>query len=412
MSAIQKIKGFADLFPPESDIFTFLESCAREVFGRYGFAELRTPLLERTELFSRGIGGETDVVQKEMYTFQDKGERSVTLRPEATAGVVRAAIEAGEAALSGKFFTMGPMFRYERPQKGRMRQFHQINAEVFGVDSPLADAEVLLLLASFLTRVGLTGLAFEVNSLGCRECRPRFHEALNAYFASLDASALCADCQRRMQTNPLRVLDCKVPACKAVVAGAPSIQDHLCEDCRAHFDTVLSVLSASGLAFSINPRLVRGLDYYVRTTFEVTSTAIGSQSAVAGGGRYDGLVEQLGGPKVPGIGFACGMERLALLLSDSLAPTPPDFYLAVLDEASLAAGLLFAEKLRAAGLRGEVAKEAKKLKRQLAHASKVGARTCLILGPDEAAAGTIVAKDLASGQQTTYPQADYLEQLT
>jgi histidyl-tRNA synthetase len=278
VNAIQKIKGFADLFPPESDKFTFLEKTAREVFSRYGFSELRLPILEKTELFARSIGEETDVVQKEMYTFADRKERSLTMRPEATAGAVRAYIESGLAGKGGisKFFTFGPMFRYERPQKGRMRQFHQINAEVFGVASPQADAELILMLASFLTAAGLTELQFELNSLGCRDCRPSYKFALTRYYQNLDKAALCADCLRRAETNPLRVLDCKVPECKAATANAPVITDHLCADCREHFRTVVSILSRAGLAYSLNPRLVRGLDYYVRTTFEVTSGAIGS----------------------------------------------------------------------------------------------------------------------------------------
>jgi len=412
MTAIQRIKGFSDLFPPDSDVFSFLEATAREVFARYGVEELRTPILEKTELFARGIGGETDVVQKEMYTFEDKGGRSVTMRPEATAGVVRAFIESGLHAPERvhKFFTIGPMFRYERPQKGRLRQFHQINYEVFGTDAPHCDAEVMLMLAEFLTRVGLTGLSFEVNSLGCPECRPAFHQRLADYFAGLDKGRLCADCLRRTATNPLRVLDCKMPECKAVVDQAPRMGDSLCPTCKTHFATVLGILDAAGLAYEQNPFLVRGLDYYQRTTFEVTSTAIGAQSAVAGGGRYDGLVELLGGPKVPGVGFAIGMERLALLLAGREAGRR-DFYLAVLDDRALDQGLLLAQKLRQRGLRGEVAFTAKSPKSQLRLANKLGVRTCLLLGSEELAAGTIVVKNLETGEQATWPQEQYLADL-
>ncbi len=412
MAPIQKIKGFADLFPPESDTFSFLEATAREIFSRYGFGELRTPILEKTELFARGIGGETDVVQKEMYTFEDKGGRSVTMRPEATAGVVRAFIESGMYAPERvfKYYTIGPMFRYERPQKGRLRQFHQINCEVFGTDAPHCDAEVMLMLATFLTRVGLPGLSFEVNSLGCPECRPTFHQRLGQYFSGLDKGRLCADCLRRTATNPLRVLDCKVAECKAVVNEAPRIADSLCPACKAHFETVLAILDASGLAYAQNPFLVRGLDYYQRTTFEVTSTDIGAQTAVAGGGRYDGLVELLGGPKAPGVGFAIGMERLALLLSGRETPRK-DFYLAVLDEKALDQALLFAQKLRERGLSGEVSFAAKSPKSQLRLAGKLGVRTCFLLGGDELAAGTIVVKDLDGGSQTVVSREQYLAEL-
>lgn len=412
MSTIQKIKGFADLFPPESDSFSFLESAAREVFSRYGFGELRTPILEKTELFARGIGGETDVVQKEMYTFEDKGGRSVTMRPEATAGVVRAFIESGQYVPERvfKYFTIGPMFRYERPQKGRLRQFHQINCEVFGTDAPHCDAEVMLMLATFLTRVGLTGLSFEVNSLGCPECRPAFHQRLADYFSGLDKGRLCADCLRRTATNPLRVLDCKVAECKAVVNEAPRIPDSLCGPCKSHFDTVLAILDAAGLAYSLNPFLVRGLDYYQRTTFEVTSTNIGAQTAVAGGGRYDGLVELLGGPKVPGVGFAIGMERLALLLSGREAARM-DFYLAVLDDKALDQGLLFAQKLREKGLSGEVSFAAKSPKSQLRLANKLGAKSCLLLGGEELANGSIVVKNLETGDQASISRDQYLADL-
>jgi len=412
VNAIQKIKGFADLFPPESDKFTFLEKTAREVFSRYGFGELRLPILEKTELFSRGIGEETDVVQKEMYTFKDRKDRSLTMRPEATAGAVRALVDSGLAGKGGvsKYFTFGPMFRYERPQKGRMRQFHQINAEVFGVASPQADAELILMLSSFLTAAGLTALNFELNSLGCHDCRPGYKAALSAYYASLDKAALCADCLRRSETNPLRVLDCKVPECKAATANAPLITDHLCADCRVHFEAVLDVLTRTGLTYSLNPRLVRGLDYYVRTTFEVTSGAIGSQSSVAGGGRYDGLVPLLGGPQVPSVGFACGMERLSLLLPEP-APARCDFFLACLDQSALNDALLFAQALRDKGLSGEVALEAKSVKSQMRQAGKLGAATSFILGAEEAASGTIGVKDMASGSQTSVDRAKYLSSL-
>lgn len=413
---VQRIKGFADLLPPESDLFSRLAQTAREVFAAYGVKELATPILEHTELFARGIGDETDVVQKEMYTFEDKGKRSVTLRPEATAGVVRAFVDSGLYAPERvfKFFTTGPMFRYERPQKGRMRQFHQLNVEVFGADSPMADAELILMLADYLQRVGIQSVTIELNSLGCPDCRPQFHQSLTQYFDDVDEAALCQDCLRRKVTNPLRVLDCKVPGCKEIAAKAPSIADSLCGDCRVHFAAVTSTLDAAGQAYELNPFLVRGLDYYQRTTFEVVATGIGAQASVAGGGRYDGLVELLGGPKAPGVGFALGMERLALLLEGSMQPAAPDFYIAVLpgsdsDDTALTQGLLLARRLRAAGLSGEAAYAAKSLKSQMRLADKLGTGLVVILGPDELANSTALVKDLPTGtQREAAPWADLL----
>ena len=412
MSSVQKIKGFADMFSPDSDAFTFMEGIGREVFGSFGYTELRTPILERTELFKRSIGDETDVVQKEMYTFDDRKGRSLTMRPEATAGVMRAYIEANMHAQEqvAKLFTFGPMFRYERPQKGRMRQFHQINCECLGPVEPHADAEVILMLMTFLTRIGLTDLSLEINSLGCRECRPKYNDALKAFFAKLDTSALCEDCRRRMDTNPLRVLDCKVPACKELTKDAPTILEHNCPECADHHAKVLSVLDRAGLKYIQNVRLVRGLDYYNRTTFEVVSGSIGAQASVAGGGRYDGLIKQLGGPDVPGIGFACGMERLALMLGERAA-AQPDFYIAVLDDNGLEVALMLAQALREAGNVGELAFAAKSMKAQMRQASRKNARKVLILGGDELATSTVVVKDMASGEQVSVPMAEIVEHI-
>jgi histidyl-tRNA synthetase len=409
MSSVKKIKGFADMFSPDSDRFTFLENTARSVFSKYGFGELRTPILERTEVFAKGIGEDTDVVGKEMYTFPDRKGRSLTMRPEATAGVMRAFIESKRYQPGGvyKLCTMGPMFRYERPQKGRMRQFHQINCETLGSDSPLADAEIILMLNEFLLGAGLDKLTFEVNSLGCNDCRPGFRQALIDFFAAIPEEELCDDCKRRRETNPLRVLDCKVERCKKAIEGVPELPDHLCDKCREHFAVVLEVLDASQIAYVRNPRLVRGLDYYQSTTFEVVSGDIGSQASVAGGGRYDGLVKLLGGPDVPGVGFACGMERLALLLEakDGGKTPQPDFYIALLDERGLQAGLLLAQKLRAEGLSGECALAAGSMKSQLRRAGKMDAKYALILGGDELDDKTVVVKNLQSGGQSTVPWA-------
>lgn len=405
MAQIQAIKGFADLFPDESRLFTRMEAAARAVFPRYAYGELRTPLMEYTDLFCRSIGTETDVVQKEMYTLADSRGRSLTLRPEATAGVMRAYIEHGVHAREAvsKFFTIGPMFRHERPQKGRMRQFHQINCECLGPKEPEADAELICMLMDFLGALGLKDLTLQINSLGCPSCRPKYRAILRDWLASLSSDVLCEDCRRRMETNPLRVLDCKVPSCREHTASAPRILDHNCPECRAHFESVTRNLKAQGVAFEINHRLVRGLDYYCRTTFEVVSGNIGSQGSVAGGGRYDGLISSLGGPEVPGLGFACGMERLALLLADMPdqdAPRP-DFFLAVLDDACRDAAFALAQRLRAAGLAGSLAFEPRSVKSAMRQADKSRARYALLIGPDELAAGTVVVKNMETGEQRT-----------
>ena len=408
--SIARIKGFADMFPPDSDQFTRIENTARGVFGRYGFVELRTPLLEFTELFCRSIGEETDVVQKEMYTFPDRKERSLTLRPEATAGVMRAYIESGLTNREpvSRLFTTGPMFRYERPQKGRMRQFHQINCECLGSHSPMADAELVSMLLRFLSDLGLTDLTLKINSLGCSECRPKFKAALLEYLKGVDRDALCPDCARRVETNPLRVLDCKQPGCRAITDNAPKLIDYNCPECRAHFDTVLQLLDGQGLAYELDHRLVRGLDYYCRTTFEVVSGSIGAQAAVAGGGRYDGLVKSLGGPDVPGVGFACGMERLALMMGAGSAAAS-DFYLVAMDAQSRTQGWLLAQNLRNAGLTGEMNFSEGGFKSLMRQAGKSGAKHCLIIGPDEAAQGTVVVKNLESGEQCSMPQTGVLQ---
>ncbi len=400
MNSYTRIKGFADMASPEIEVMRYVERTARDIFGRFGYRELSIPILEKTELFSRSIGDETDVVQKEMYTFPDRKGRSLTLRPEATAGVMRAYIENRLFAReqTTKLFTLGPMFRYERPQKGRMRQFHQVNAECLGPVAPQADVETMLMLWLFLRELGLDEVSIELNSLGCAACRPAYREALNAFLSGLDSSKLCEDCVRRVLSNPLRVLDCKAPGCKELVADAPVVTDYICAECRDHFEVVTGLLLAAGLPYRPNPRLVRGLDYYVRTTFEVVSGNIGAQSSVAGGGRYDGLVHALGGPDVAGVGFACGMERLLLLLSAPKAPEL-DFFLAVLDPLGLNKGLLLAQRLREEGLSGEAAFMARSVKSQMREANKCNARACLLLGAEELANDTVVVKDMKSGNQ-------------
>jgi histidyl-tRNA synthetase len=400
MSKIQTIKGFADLFAPQSKLYTFMEDTARRVFGAYGYHELRIPLMEYTELFQRSIGAETDVVQKEMYTFPDRKGRSLTLRPEATAGVMRAYIEHNCQARESvsKFFSCGPMFRYERPQKGRMRQFHQLNCECLGAHEPQVDAEVLLMLMFFLKELGFEELRPEINTLGCRECRPAYREVLGKFLRRIDPATLCEDCRRRMETNPMRVLDCKAPICRELTQKAPALHDHVCRDCDSHFVQVLEILTAAAVPFVRNPRLVRGLDYYMRTTFEVVSSSIGAQGSVAGGGRYDGLAAQLGGPDVPGIGFACGMERLALMMTDISAPRP-DFYIAPLVSCALNTALAIAQTLREAGLGGEFSFGVKSLKSQMRQASRLDARFCLLLGETELSRDEILIKSMDTGEQ-------------
>lgn len=401
-----RLKGFADMFADQSALFTRMESAARTIFPRYGFGELRTPILERTGLFQRSIGSETDVVQKEMFTFEDRAGRSLTMRPEATAGVMRALLEAG-LAKSGqvaRVFTMGPMFRYERPQKGRMRQFHQINCECLGSDSPYADAELICMLLNFLDNLHVPGLALKMNSLGCPACRPAYMDNLKKYLGELDKDSLCEDCRRRMDTNPLRVLDCKHDACHALALAAPRLLDHVCDNCREHFQLVTELLKERNVDIAIDHLLVRGLDYYMRTTFEVVSNQIGAQTAVAGGGRYDGLVAQLGGPAVPGVGFACGMERLSLLMAaDGLAK--PDFYIIALGARLRPKAFALAQELRKDGFSGEMSYAdggMKSLMRQAAHS---GASFCLILGEDEDSRREITIRNMADSTQECVPQS-------
>jgi histidyl-tRNA synthetase len=412
MHQISKIKGFTDLIWPEVSKYAYMENTARAVFSAYGYREIRVPVLEKTELFARSIGEETDIVQKEMFTFPDRKGRLLTLRPEATAGIARAYLDNTmySREQTTKVFTFGPMFRYERPQKGRQRQFHQVNAELFGTHSPQADAELITMLWRYLHELGLSNLELHLNSLGCPQCRPEFSRHLQEFLATQPTQDLCPDCQRRQHTNPLRILDCKVPNCQKTAEQAPKIGDNLCAQCQAHFDSVQKVLQACPVPYVLNSRLVRGLDYYQRTTFEVVSRDIGAQSSVAGGGRYDGLVQQLGGPSCPGIGFACGMERLALLM-DYPQESVPDFYLAVLDPAALDQGQILALGLRGHNFQGEVSFEARGPKSQLRLANKLKARFCLLLGTEELENKTIVVKDMQSGDQRTWPQSDLVAAL-
>jgi histidyl-tRNA synthetase len=407
---ITRIKGFSDILPGEVELWQTAESAARQIFRAYDFAEIRIPILEKTELFSRSIGETTDIVEKEMYTFEDRDSRSVeaadsaklTLRPEGTAGVVRAYIE-GEMFKTEpvrKLYYMGPMFRRERPQKGRMRQFHQIGAEALGRSDPLIDTEILLLLNDLFHALGLTEPALQINSLGCNDCRPKYREVLLAFLRQ-HQNELCANCQRRIERNPLRALDCKEPGCIRATQDAPSILDWLCAACRDHFATVQRLLSATGVSFAVNSRMVRGLDYYCRTTFEWTTALLGSQSAVAAGGRYDGLVQELGGPAIPGVGFALGVERLTMLLNMQDRPLPggPSVYMVWVGEKARDWAFPVVHRLRQKGLPVEMEGEGRSLKSQMRRADKFKAGSVVIIGDDELNKGAVLLRDMASKQQ-------------
>ena len=398
--AITGIKGFNDILPGEVETWQKIESTARRVFGMYGFSEIRIPTLEKTELFCRSIGDATDIVEKEMYSFVDKGENRVTLRPEGTASVMRAFIEHKLHALDAvtKLYYLGPMFRYERPQKGRYRQFHQIGAEVIGVHDPLVDAQVLVMLCHLFAEFGLTEPTLEINSLGCPACRPAYRQALQA-FLEQRVESLCEDCRRRLTTNPLRALDCKVPGCKEATADAPSMLDNLCGDCADHFGQTRQYLDGAGTPYRINPRMVRGLDYYTRTTFELVTGLLGSQSAVAAGGRYDGLVADLGGPALPGIGFALGVERVALLVGKDEAANGPELFIAALGGEARQRSFSLMSDLQRRGISVEMDYEGKSLKSQMRRADKLHARYVLIVGESEVAAGTAQLKNMGEGTQ-------------
>jgi histidyl-tRNA synthetase len=409
---IQAVRGTRDILPDEVGAWHRAEAAARELLARYGYRELRTPVFEQTELFARGIGAETDIVSKEMYTFADRDESSLTLRPEATAGIVRAVIEHNlmntDAAL--RVYAIGPMFRRERPQKGRYRQFHQLDVEAFGFTSPTIDAEVVELALAFLEACGVRERQLVLNSVGDGACRPAYFERLQRALREL-APSLCGDCQRRVETNPLRVLDCKVPQDQAAIDTLPRITDHLCAPCAEHFGEVRRQLDLLGIAYRLNHRLVRGLDYYVRTTFEVTSSALGAQSSVLGGGRYDGLVKELGGPDLAGIGFAVGMERLVSLVPPRAAEPRCDVFLMPLAAGALDPALRLQRRLRAAGWRVLLDPEGRSFKSRMKQADKLGARFAAILGDDEMARGVWTLRDMARSEQRDVTEDEILEHL-
>jgi histidyl-tRNA synthetase len=416
---IRAVRGTRDLLPPETAVWNFVEEKVREVFRAYNFQEIRTPIFESTELFARGVGEDTDIVSKEMYTWEDRGRaesdkgQSLTLRPEATAGIVRAYIEhnLGERGVN-KLYCIGPMFRRERPQKGRYRQFYQIDAEVIGPpssgsESPARDAEVLEMIATLLGRLGVKGWSLELNSVGCKEDRARFNEALRKALKPV-VGQMCSDCQRRAVTNPLRVFDCKVPADQPIIEKLPRISQFLDEPCRKHFAEVRAILTKVGVEFQINDRLVRGLDYYTRTAFEFTHGALGAQNAILGGGRYDGLSESLGGPAAPGIGFAIGEDRLVLSLQESLGDVTkkPDVYVAPLGAGMNGEAARLARELRRENLIVDLGDENFRLKKSFEAATKAGAKYILIVGENEVKADTFALKNLEAGEQVSVPRGE------
>ena len=397
---ISAVRGTRDILPDQVERWQRVEGVARRVCSRYGYYELRTPIIEREELFSKGTGESTDIVQKEMYSFDDKGGQRVTLRPEATPGIVRAFVEHSlEQSLSvAKLFTLGPMFRYERPQKGRYRQFHQLNVEVFGVAEASLDAEVMEMACTLVGELGIDETELVINSVGCPSCRPAFSEALLKALGK-DLPKLCVDCQRRAKTNPLRIFDCKVEADQPTIGRLPHSTDYLCDACREHFEAVQRYLRLYNQTFQLSHRLVRGLDYYTRTTFELLSSKLGAQNALLGGGRYDGLVKRLGGPDRPGIGFAAGLERLVLALPHSNDQMAPDVFVAAIGPSAQDAVFVLARTLRVAGLRTLVDYETRSAKAQMKRANRAGVRHVVILGDDELAAGEVTIKTMATGEQ-------------
>ncbi len=399
--AIKAVRGFKDILPDEARARVKLEETARQVFGLCGIDEIRTPVLEKTEVFKRGIGEHTDIVEKEMYTFQDRNGESLTLRPEATAGIIRAVVEHklhGKSPLL-KLFTMGPMFRHERPQKGRLRQFHQVNVEYLGSSEPSADAEVIWLAWEIVTRLsGTEDLLVEINSLGCEKCRPIHRKELMLYLEN-NRQDLCEDCRRRMKVNPLRIFDCKNEDCRRNLMLAPVMKHYLCPDCAGHMGIVLDILEAYGVPFVQNPYLVRGLDYYVRTTFEITSKKLGAQSTVAAGGRYDGLVKLLGGPDIPGVGMAVGVERLLLLMDETVSRKGADLFIAALGREPRDEAYYWIGYLRRQGVRVEFSFADKSLKAQMKQADRAGARYCLIFGENELDEEIAILRDMATKEQ-------------
>jgi histidyl-tRNA synthetase len=410
---IKAIRGFKDILPTETEKWQFIEKAAREVFETFGFSEIKIPILEKTELFSRTIGEATDIVEKEMYTFRDRSGDSLTLRPEATASMARAYLEHNLYTRDpvAKLYFIGPMFRHERPQKGRYRQFYQIDVEIFGVPHPMADAEVMVMLMEFFKRISLENVELQINTLGCEDCRPQYREELTQFLAK-NVSKLCADCKRRLETNPLRILDCKVETCREVIAGAPLVIDFICHQCADHFERVQTCLEIANTPFVINPGMVRGLDYYTRTVFEAVNEGLGEQKAVTAGGRYDHLMRDIGGPDIPGIGFAMGIERIALLTKQREESTSsPELFIAALGDRAQLKAFELANQLHLEGIKADIDYEGRSLKAQMRRANKLSSRYVVILGEEELKTGMAILRDMRKKSQEKIPLSNTIGEI-
>ncbi len=401
----KKIKGTEDVLPKDSYRWQFVEDVMRKESAAYGFKEIRTPVFEHTELFARGVGQTTDVVQKEMYTFDTKGGESVTLRPEGTAGAARAFLEHGlvndSLPIKASYFVS--CYRYEKPQAGRLREFHQFGLECYGTQSPVADAELICAAQSIFDRLGIKQLRLEINSIGCPTCRAEYHKALKEYFYGYK-DELCETCNSRLEKNPMRILDCKSPVCSKIAQGAPKITDYLCDECKEHFASVQKYLDAAGVEYTVNPTIVRGLDYYTKTVFEFVTDFIGAQGTVCGGGRYDGLIEELGGKHLPSLGFAMGIERLLMLMDkqgiEIPKPSTCDLYVAVMGEKASLKSFEIIKAVRSCGLIAETDIVGRGLRAQMKYADKIGAKFSMVLGDNEIEQGKAVIKNMSSGEQT------------
>ena len=411
-------KGTKDVLPADAYKWHFVEDTARKIAARYNLKEIRTPVFEHTELFLRGVGDTTDIVNKEMYTFLDKGERSITLKPEGTAGVVRSFIENGLASgvLPLKMYYLTPVFRYERPQAGRLREHHQFGVEIFGGKGSETDAEVILLARDYIAALGVEGVELNLNSIGCKHCRPKFNEALKEYLRP-HLPEMCDTCRSRFDKNPLRILDCKEEVCSKINENAPKTVDFLCDECREHFEKLKEILDACGVKYRLNPKLVRGLDYYSKTVFEFVSTSIGSQGTVLGGGRYDTLIENLGGPQVPAVGFGSGIERMLLVLENTGKRIPEEAplgaYIAGLDDEGRKAAFQLCDTLRKTGVSAEFDHAARSVKAQFKYAGKVGAKYVVVIGSNELESGEYTVKNMADSTSETVKAervAEYLAQ--
>ncbi len=400
-------KGTKDMLPQEAYKWHYVENIARETAAEFGFKEIRTPMFEHTELFLRGVGETTDIVTKEMYTFDDKGGRSMTLRPEGTAGVARCFIENGlqQGVMPMKAYYIASVFRYEKPQNGRLREHHQFGVECYGSDSPSADAEVIALASTLLKKVGLTQIELNINSIGCPECRAKYNKALKEYIGA-NLHLMCGQCQARFEKNPLRILDCKEEKCKAITANAPKILDYLCDDCKAHFEKVQQILTSLGIPFKVNPGIVRGLDYYTRTVFEFVSTDIGAQGTVCGGGRYNNLVEEVGGKPTPAVGFGMGLERLLLVLENTnnlkAEPETIDVYVASLGEDAQNQARKIVTQLRSKGVKAETDIMDRGIKAQMKYADRVGAKYVVVIGDEELQNGVVNIKNMQNGETQSH----------